>query len=122
MVDAPEDVGRVEVAGERNDAPPDRRGHEAEQRARGVAPLEVPGAAHTRASRAAGMLVGVTVLQVPDIDAPATDSFAAVSLMGDLESMMGEFILPAADVLSATRRAQAAAAEQALEESVEAVE
>lgn len=69
-----------------------------------------------------GTLVGITVLQVPDIDASATDPLAAVSLMGDLESMMGGFILPAADVLLATRRAQAAVAEQASEEAVEAAD
>jgi hypothetical protein len=59
-----------------------------------------------------GVLVGVTVLQVPDVGASASDPLSAASLMGDLESMMGGFILPAADVRAATKRAQATAEEK----------
>jgi hypothetical protein len=66
-----------------------------------------------------GALVGVTVLEVPDVDASAGDPLSAAALMGDLEAVMGGFILPAADVGAATKRALATTAEEKPEQAAE---
>ena len=66
-----------------------------------------------------GAFVGITILQIPDLDASATDPLSAAGLIGDLEAMMGGFILPAAEVVTATKRAQATAAAEEPEQAAE---
>jgi len=64
-----------------------------------------------------GTLVGVTVLQFPELDVSADDPFSMSGQMAGLESVMSGFILPAEEVLKATRRAKEVAASQGPEEA-----
>ncbi len=62
-----------------------------------------------------GQLVGLTILQLPEVVADDGSPFGMLSQMSDLDSSMGGLILPAEDVLKATSRAKDTAAEQEAE-------
>ena len=54
-----------------------------------------------------GKFVGVKILQIPDIDASAANNpLANAAQMGDIQSLMGGFILPAEVIQAATERAK----------------
>ena len=62
-----------------------------------------------------GVLVGLTALQIPDLDLSAGNPMAAASQMSNLQSMAGGFILPAVEIVKATERALAQAAAETKE-------
>jgi hypothetical protein len=55
-----------------------------------------------------GKFIGVKILQIPESDASPDNPFAAMAQMGDLQSMMTGFILPAETIRQATQRATTA--------------
>lgn len=59
-----------------------------------------------------GELVGVTILQMPEADASDGNPFGMLSQLSDMESSMGGLILPAKEVLKATKRAKETAADE----------
>jgi len=60
-----------------------------------------------------GELVGVTVLQIPDIEGSPNNPLAAASQLGSMDTVMGGFILPADAAAKATERARAAISQPA---------
>jgi hypothetical protein len=64
-----------------------------------------------------GQLVGVTIVQMPEALDAAANPFAMLGQASELESSMGGLILPAEEVLKATKRAQETAAKGAAEEA-----
>jgi len=64
-----------------------------------------------------GKFVGITVLQLPDIEVAPDNPFAAMSQMADIELLSGGFILPADAISKATARALASEAQAESEEA-----
>ena len=62
-----------------------------------------------------GKLVGLTILQMPEVEAAAGDPFGMLNQMSDVESSMGGLILPAEEVLKATERAKETADDEEAE-------
>lgn len=60
-----------------------------------------------------GRLLGVLVMQLPEVEDVAPNPMAMLSQMGNMQEMMAGFILPAAEVAKATRRAMESAEAEA---------
>ncbi len=60
-----------------------------------------------------GRLLGVMVMQLPEVEDVEPNPMAMLSQLGNMQEMMAGFILPAAEVAKATRRAMESAKAEA---------